>query len=79
MANVEVKLNTSGVRELMRSPEMKNICEEYANKALGRLGSGYIVTTYTGRNRVNASVYAESYEAKRENMQHNTILKAIRG
>ena len=79
MVKVEIKLNTSGVRELLRSQEMKNICEERANNALGKLGEGYVVTTHTGKNRVNASIYAESYQAKRDNMENNTILKSLRG
>lgn len=79
MAKVEIKLNSSGVKELLRSQEMKAICEEHANNALGRLGDGYTVTSMTGKNRVNVSVFAESYQAKRENLEHNTILKALRG
>lgn len=79
MAKVKIELNREGVREMLRSQEMKAICEEHANNALGRLGPGYTVTTMTGKNRVNASVYAESYAAKRENMENNTILKALRG
>lgn len=79
MAKVEIKLNSSGVRELLRSQEMKSVCEEHANNALGRLGPGYSVTTMTGKNRVNASIFAESYEAKRDNLENNTMLKALRG
>lgn len=79
MAKVEIKLNTSGVREMLQSKEMKSICEEHANNALGKLGAGYTVTSMTGKTRVNASVYAENYEARRENMKSNTILKALRG
>ena len=79
MAKVEIKLNSSGVKDLLRSQEMKSICEQHANNALGRLGEGYTVTTMTGKNRVNASIFAESCQAKRENLEHNTILKALRG
>lgn len=79
MAKTKVVLNRSGVRELLRSDEMKAICEEHANRALGQLGDGYAVTSMTGKTRVNASIYAESAEAKRENMENNTILKALRG
>ena len=78
MAKVKVELNTDGVRELLRSGEMKAECEKRANQALGKLGEGYTVTTHTGKNRVNASIYAESYQARRENMENNTILKALR-
>lgn len=79
MANVKIVLNSSGVREMLRSDEMMAICEEHANKALSRLGDGYTVTTQKGKNRVNASIYAESYQAKKENAENNTILKALRG
>ena len=79
MAKVTIQLNREGVRELLRSQEMRAICEEHANNAVGRLGPGYSVSTMTGKNRVNASILAESHQAKRENMENNTILKALRG
>ena len=78
MADVRIKLNKAGVRELLRSEEMKALCEEHTNAALSRLGPGYEVTTMTGKNRVNAEIAAVSYKAKRENMKNNTILKALR-
>ena len=79
MAKTKIVLNRSGVRALLQSDEMKAICEEHANRVLEQLGDGYTVTSMTGKTRVNASVYAESAEAKRENMENNTILKALRG
>lgn len=78
MAKVEIKLNSSGVRDLLRSQEMKALCEEHANNALNKLGPGYTVTSMTGKNRVNASIYAETYQAKKDNMENNSILKALR-
>lgn len=78
MSKVEIVLNSEGVRALLRSDEMKIECEKRANEAAGRLGEGYEVTTHTGKNRVNASIIAESYEAKKDNMENNTILKALR-
>ena len=79
MAKLKFELNKGGVRNLLRSKEMMDICSEYANNALGRLGDGYEVSTYSGTNRVNAEVYAETYAAKRENLKSNTILKAVFG
>ena len=79
MAKVRFELNREGVRELLRSKEMMEICTDYANSALSRLGNGYEVTTFTGVNRVNAEVKAESFAAKRENLKSNTILKAVFG
>ncbi len=78
MAKVEIKLNREGVRELLRSNEMKSICEEHANNALGKLGAGYSVSSMVGQNRANASILAETYDARKENAEQNTILKALR-
>ncbi len=79
MAKVKFELNREGVRELLRSKEMMDVCSEYAQSALGRLGDGYEMSTHTGPNRVNADVSAKSFAAKRENLKSNTILKAVFG
>ena len=79
MAKVKFELNREGVRDLLRSKEMMNVCQEYANNALGKLGDGYEVTTHTGTNRVNAEVAAVTYAAKKENLSDNTIIKAVFG
>lgn len=79
MAKVKFELNRNGVRELLKSPEMMAVCQGYANRALGSLGDGYEVSTMTGRNRVNAEVRAETFAARKENLENNTILKALGG
>lgn len=76
---VKVVLNRSGVRALLRSEEMKNVCAEQASRIMQRCGSGYEMDTYTGKNRVNAMVKAETYQAKADNIRNNTLLKAVRG
>lgn len=78
-AKVRFELNREGVRDLLRSKEMMDVCQEYANNALGKLGDGYEVTTHTGTNRVNAQVAAVTYAAKKENLSDNTIIKAVFG
>ncbi|MCC8181528.1 MAG: hypothetical protein LIO45_00890 [Clostridiales bacterium] len=76
--NLKVTLNRSGVRQLLRSQEMMNLCTKYAYTAQAKLGDGYGVTYRTGKNRVNAEVGAISEKAIRENLENNTILKALR-
>ena len=73
MAKTKFELNRSGVRELLRSPEMMAVCQGYANRALSSLGAGYGISTMTGRNRVNAEVRAETFAARKENLENNTI------
>lgn len=80
MANqVKFQLNPEGVRELLTSPEMMDICKEYADRAVSSLGKGYEVSTHTGPKRVNAEVAAVTNKARKENSENNSILKAIRG
>lgn len=76
---VKVVLNRSGVREMLRSDEMVQICREYADAAQSRLGEGHEVTCRKGKNRANAEVAAVSRKAKKENVKNNTIMKAVRG
>lgn len=67
------------MRELLRSAEAQSVVESYARDVQSRAGDGYEVSTYTGRNRVNASVYAATVEARRDNYENNTLLKARGG
>lgn len=73
------ELNSHGVRELLQSQEMMGICKQYASKAQSKLGEGYEVTTHTGKTRVNAQIKAETYKARKDNAENNSILKALRG
>lgn len=77
MSKVKFKLDRGGVRELLRSAS--GVCEEYARAIQSRAGAGYEVSTYVGTNRANASVYAATAEARRDNYENNTLLKARGG
>lgn len=77
MAKVRIELNRAGVRELLKSDEMQAICKEQAGKIQRRAGTGYVSDTFVGKNRCNASVWPESPEAKRDNLKHNALLKAV--
>lgn len=78
MAKNLFKLNRSGVASMMKSPAMQGILEEKASAVKQRCGPGYAQDLHVGKNRANAMVFAETYEAKRDNMKNNTILKAVR-
>lgn len=76
---VKFKLNRSGVREMLRSPESQAIVKLAAERVQSRAGDGYEVDTYVGTTRANASVYAATYEARKDNYENNTLLKARGG
>ena len=79
MAKFKFKLNSAGVRALLKSEEMQSSLAAEASRIRGRLGAGYRQDAFIGKNRANAMVWAESPAAKRENLKQNTLLKAVRG
>ena len=79
MAKMKFELNPQGVRDLLKSNEIAEICINYAHDALGRLGAGYEVNTYLGEKRFNAEIEAVTFEAKKDNLENNSILKSLRG
>lgn len=79
MSKVKFKLNYKGVRELLLSPEMLNVVKKHADGIQQRAGDGYEVSAYaSGKTRVNASVRAITDKAIKDNLENNTLLKAMR-
>lgn len=76
---VKFELNRAGVRELLKGQAMMDICSGIASSAQGSLGDGFTVSTRVGANRVNASVAADTYSARKKNAETNCILKAVSG
>ena len=72
------KLNSKGVRDLLRSEDMQKILEEHADDIIQKLDTGYEKDTFIGENRANASVWTKTPEAVRDNSENNTLLKAVR-
>lgn len=54
MAKVEIQLNSAGIRELLKSQEIGNICEAQAARMTRATGVEYKADVYVGRTRVNA-------------------------
>ena len=77
MSKVKIELNSSGIREMLRSEEMQAVLEEQASKIAGRCGAGYAHDTYLTGGRAVASAFAESPEAIRDNLDNNTILRSL--
>ena len=75
---MKIELNSAGVRELLKSPEMQALLKERASEVAGRAGAGYDSDVFVGRNRANASVFATTKKAQRDNLKNNTILKSLR-
>lgn len=66
MAKNIFKVNRSGIAGLMKSPEMQVILEEKATAIQKRCGEGYNHDLHIGKNRANAMVFAETFQAKKK-------------
>lgn len=71
--NLKIVLNSEGVRELLLSNEMMEICKDAAKTIQGNYGHDTTLDEYRGQNRVNVSVIADYGEAS----NNNDLLKAV--
>jgi len=74
--NFTFKLNRAGVRELMQSQEMQDVLVEHAERISKNAGEGYDV--FVGRNRANVMVRTTTEAAAADNLENNTLEKAVR-
>lgn len=81
MAKVKVKMNHSGSREMLNSPEVQDDLLERANRILDKvnsIGSGeYVADVQPGINRAHAMVKTIDYRSMASNAKHNTLLKSL--
>lgn len=78
MANdVQFKLNLPGLNELMKSPEMQSALLEAGQTVASLAGAEYGAEVHVANWIAISNVYPESKGAAKENMNDNTLLKAI--
>ena len=78
MSKMKFVLNKAGVSELLKSPEMQAILSGYASAAANRAGDGYSSEVHIGKKRAYANIFAETYEARQDNLDNNTLLKSLK-
>ena len=74
---VRFELNLKGLNELMKGPEMQAVLDEKAQQIQNAAGEGYEHQTYPINWIAVANVYPETKEAHADNMENNTLLKAM--
>ena len=79
MSKVKFELNTKGVAQLLKSDEMTALLENAAQAVAGRAGGSYEVRTIKAQTRVIATVEAADRETRKDNLNNNTLLKALGG
>ena len=75
MSKVKFELNYKGVRQLLHSPEMVSVLEANARRIADNAGEGYEVKHMATR---AIAVETSTNEAAQDNLEHNTLLKAVR-
>ena len=77
MSRTKFRFKLAGLNTLMRSGEMQSILTAAAKQIAAAAGDGYEAETARPLTYAAiASAYAGDYDAKLDNSEHNTLLKA---
>lgn len=76
MSKLRIEINSDGVQELLKEIG-RDVCGPMAQRAADACGDGYAADTHDAGTRVIASVYTETPEAYRDNLENNTILRNL--
>ena len=76
--NVDLLLDADDVRELLKSAGIEAECMSYAQKVQQAAGDGYVAEARHYPERSGAAVYPGTDEAHKDNLDNNTLEKAIR-
>ena len=81
MSRVDFELDINGLRELMKSGEMKGVLDEagraVASRAEAMSGENYGHRVHDASYVSIVNVYPDSEEAAKDNYENNTVLKAL--
>lgn len=80
MSSVKFKLNKKGGREVLKSPEVANLCLHIASSIANdanamSFSGGYSAETRNYPKRTGAAVFPSTIEANIDNLQQNTLEK----
>ncbi|MCD8207085.1 MAG: hypothetical protein LUD72_04015 [Bacteroidales bacterium] len=78
MAKVTYKHNYKNTGLVMKSAELESYLANIARGIQSRVGSAYEVDTYQAGTRVIASVSTTDPDAVQDNLDNNTLLKALK-
>lgn len=77
MSNVKFKLNSAGIREMLKSSDVQSMISEVGTKVVTRAGEGYELKTSIRPTRVVATIAPNTVKAHFDNLKHNVLLKAL--
>lgn len=74
---VKIKLNSAGVKELLRSPGVQGDLRRRANAVAAAAGPGHVVHSETGRSRARAEVVTDTFEAMAREARDRNLTRAV--
>ena len=77
MSDIRVELEHENIQAFLRSADVMALVSCYAKEAAAQLGEGYAADESVQPTRAVASVYADTPEARKKNLESNSILKAV--
>lgn len=77
MSDIRVELEHDNIQAFLRSADVMALVSGYAKAAAAQLGEGYESDESVQPTRAVASVYADTPEARKKNLESNSILKAV--
>lgn len=78
MSKVAIKLSYSGIGAMLRGEEMKQLITDYASGVVQRAGGDFSFRVHNTGQRQAANVFPTTKEASMDNLQNNTLLKAVK-
>lgn len=75
---IDFKLDSKGVRELLRSDEVEQMLESLAESRVPSNGCNYEVKSKKGSHRANAVIRVGDAHAYYHELKHNDLLKAVK-
>lgn len=77
MSDFEIKLNSAGIQELLKSAEVQQQTESYAHAMVAKMNGNYTVDTQTGKYRAVTRVKTADKDTYFRNLHNNEMLKSM--
>ena len=77
MARPRIELNSAGVRELLRSPEVRADLDSRARAIAAAAGEGMESDSQVGKGRARATVWTDTVEAMEAEATERALTRAI--
>ena len=77
MNKATIKLDYQGIGAMLKGPEMEQLVSEAGAERARMAGNGYSFRTHNTGQRQVVNIYAETDEARRDNLNNNTLLKVL--